>query len=226
MRLPALDERLSKAAALFPACAYGADIGADHGRLSCYLLASGKCQRMCVADISAESLEKARKLLALHGLSDHADISVGDGLFAMEKDAQAIAILGMGGRTLSEILQKGAARLKGATLVLSAHTQLSLVRNTLMKLGYRIDREEVVRAAGRFYVVLRAVPGNVEYTEQEMVLGPLLKQNASLEYTAYLEWRMGAVACKRTEESKQELEWLKEEYARACQCGNASESDQ
>ena len=69
MRLPALDERLACAAALFPACEYGADIGADHGRLSCALLASGKCRRMCVADISAESLEKAKRLLRLHGLA-------------------------------------------------------------------------------------------------------------------------------------------------------------
>ena len=32
MRLPSLDDRLSRAAAMFPACDYGADIGADHGR--------------------------------------------------------------------------------------------------------------------------------------------------------------------------------------------------
>ena len=59
MRIPHMDERLSAAADLFPACAYGADIGADHGRLSCYLLTKERCHRMCVADISADSLEKA-----------------------------------------------------------------------------------------------------------------------------------------------------------------------
>ena len=62
-RFSALDDRLSRAAALFPACEYGADIGADHGRLSCYLLANQRCSRMCVADISADSLEKMTREL-------------------------------------------------------------------------------------------------------------------------------------------------------------------
>ncbi|MBR0407985.1 MAG: tRNA (adenine(22)-N(1))-methyltransferase TrmK, partial [Clostridia bacterium] len=75
-----LDDRLSRAAALFPACEYGADIGADHGRLSCFLLESGKAERMCVADISGDSLKKAEALLSLRGLAERADFKVGDGL--------------------------------------------------------------------------------------------------------------------------------------------------
>ena len=216
MRLPVLDERLSRAAALFPACAYGADIGADHGRLSCYLLATGKCERMCVADISADSLDKARKLLALHELSDRADISVGDGLQALEKPAHGIAILGMGGHTLSNILLNGANRLQGATLVLSAHTQLALVRKTLMDLQYQIDTEEIAHAAGRYYVLLRATPGCAFYSEQELFLGPVLRKSKPEHYVGYLEWRMELTACKRTPESRKEMEWLEEEYRRVC----------
>ena len=52
-----LDERLSTVAGLFPVSENGADIGADHGRLACYLLQSGKCKHMIVSDISTASLE-------------------------------------------------------------------------------------------------------------------------------------------------------------------------
>lgn len=214
MRLPTLDDRLSKAAELFPACAYGADIGADHGRLSCTLLGLGTCQRMCVADISADSLEKARNLLALHELSDRADIAVGDGLFALSRPAQAIAILGMGGRTLSDILIRGEDRLHGASLILSAHTQLSLVRKTLEQLHYRIEIETIAHAAGRFYVVLRAKPGKEECTDRQFFLGPRLMETCPEYYADYLSWRMDVTACKRTIQAAQELVWLKEEYAR------------
>ena len=138
-----LDDRLSRAAALFPACAYGADIGADHGRLSCYLLESGKCGRMCVADISESSLEKAKKLLTRRGLDDRADILIGDGLSVLPRPAQAIAILGMGGKTLSHILLSGKDRLCGAALILSAHTEIETVRRALVELGYRIEAEEI-----------------------------------------------------------------------------------
>ena len=118
MRLPVLDDRLVRAAALFPACAYGADIGADHGRLSCILLANNVCRRMCVSDLSADSLKKARMLLARHGVLDRADFRVGDGLDVLDHPADAVSILGMGGRTLSGILLRGKSKLGGAALIL------------------------------------------------------------------------------------------------------------
>lgn len=214
MRLPSLDDRLSRAVAMFPACDYGADIGADHGRLSCYLLANDRCKRMCVADISAESLEKARRLLALHGLSERADIEVGDGLAALHQQTQAIAILGMGGHTLSEILLSGREKLQGAALVLSAHTQLPLVRETLHRLDYTLEREEIARAAGRFYVVMRAVPGKMEADERTLFLGPCLSRSCAEGYPAYLQWRIGATSCERTDAAARQLQWLKEEYER------------
>lgn len=218
MRLPSLDERLSCASALFPACAYGADIGADHGRLSCFLLATGKCERMCVADISAESLEKARRLLNLHGLSDRADIQVGDGLQALLRPADAIAILGMGGHTLSEILERGKDRLAKATLVLSAHTQLPLVRKTLMQLSYHITEEKIAHAAGRFYVVLRAEYGAIQYDDRALFLGPQLMETEEENYPEYLAWRIDVIRCERTETAARQLKWLEEEYKRVGNC--------
>ena len=216
MRPFLLDDRLSRAAALFPACAYGADIGADHGRLSCYLLLHGICERICVADISAPSLEKAKQLLSRHGLSERADFRVGDGLAVLTQPADAIAVLGMGGHTLSSILRNGAEKLHGAALILSAHTDIHLVRQTLAELGYRIDREEIAYAAGRFYVVLRASPGMESMGERQLLLGPRLMESVPEHYQAYLTWRVGVASQKRTEEGRQELIWLKEEYDRVC----------
>ena len=214
MRLPQLDERLKAAAALFPACDYGADIGADHGRLSCYLLAENICRRMAVTDLSADSLEKAKRLLTLHGLDRRADFSVGDGLRALSHQASAIAVLGMGGRTVSGILRGGADKIQGAALILSAHTEMFLVRMTLAELSYRIERETVVRAAGRFYVVMRAVPGEEQYTEKQLFLGPRLMECDSAQYRAYLSWQKGVIACGRGEAAARRLQWIGEEEAR------------
>ena len=214
-----LDDRLSRAAALFPACAYGADIGADHGRLSCYLLLHGICGRMCVADISAPSLQKAKELLARHGLSERADFFVGDGFSVLPRSADAIAVLGMGGHTLSSILRGGAEKLWGAALILSAHTDVDLVRQTLMEMDYRIDREEIAYAAGRFYIVLRAVPGRERMGERQLLLGPRLTESVPEYYGEYLSWRIGIASKKRSEEGNRELNWLKEEYSRVCDSG-------
>ena len=219
MRPILLDDRLSRAAALFPACAYGADIGADHGRLSCYLLLHGICGRMCVADISAPSLQKAKELLLQYGLTERADFRVGDGFSILSQPADAVAVLGMGGHTLSLILRNGAEKLRGATLILSAHTDVDLVRQTLMELDYRIDREEIAYAAKRFYVVLRAVPGRESMGERQLLLGPRLMESTQEHYEGYLAWRIGVASRKRTEKGKQELIWLKEEFDRVCNRG-------
>ena len=214
MRLPQLDDRLTRAAALFPACAYGADIGADHGRLSCILLAKGICRRMCVADISGDSLKKAERLLELHGLAERADIRVGDGLSVLDQPAQAIAVLGMGGKTVSEILLSGQEKLRDAALILSAHTDLPLVRKTLTRIGYRIETEQIAWAGERFYLVLRALPGREDYSDKQLFLGPRLMEGCPEHYPEYIAWRVSVTACKRTEEAPWEMEALKEEESR------------
>ena len=216
MRIPHLDERLSAAADLFPACAYGADIGADHGRLSCYLLTKERCHRMCVADISADSLEKAKALLTLHQLSDRADFCVGDGLDALPQPAQAIAILGMGGRTLAGILERGKDRLRGACLILSAHTEVFLVRRALAGLGYRIADERIVRAANRYYVILRGVPGEETYTEKQIYLGPRLLESREKAFLNYLSWQYKVIG--RDETSQKRKAWIEEELNREADC--------
>lgn len=210
MRPPQLDERLTAAAALFSACDLGADIGADHGRLSCALLQSGQCKRMIVTDISANSLQKARDLLDKHGLSHRADFRQADGLAALMGDRpQCVAICGMGGRLISGMLARDAALLRGAVLVLCAHTDGAFLRRTLCDIGYRIDDERIARAAGRYYILMRAVPGLAQYTDKELYLGPALIREKPALWLDYLTWRRGVVARGMGHETR--LQWIEEE---------------
>lgn len=209
VRIPQLDERLQAAADLFAACGVGADIGADHGRLSCYLLAHDKCQRMIVADISADSLAKARRLLALHHLEDRADFLVADGLSALHETVDCVAICGMGGRVMADILERGKERLHGAALVLSCHTEIPLLRAALVRLEYHLCAERLVRAKGRFYIVLRAEPGKTEYTDNELYLGPVLMREQPDFWWTYLHWRENVVSCEQGHETQ--LQWIREE---------------
>ena len=215
MRLPQLDERLQKAANLFPACGYGADIGADHGRLSCFLLAKERCERMCVSDLSAPSLEKAERLLHMHGLAERADFCVGDGITVLPQIADAIAVLGMGGKTIAHIIKDGRERLQGATLVLSAHTEVHLLRQALMDIDYTIESEDIAYAGGRFYVIVRAVPGKSCYNEKEILIGPKLLEGKSEHYLRYLEWRKEVLSCENSESGQMQYHLMEEEWQHA-----------
>ena len=95
----------------------------------------------------------------------------------------------MGGRTIRDILLAGQDRLQGASLILSAHTDLPLIREAVCRIGYHLDREEPCFCAGRFYLVLRARPGAAEMSPREIRLGGPLFDSASDQLIPYLRRR-------------------------------------
>ncbi len=182
-RIPGLDARLRAAADWVTPCDTCADIGCDHGRFGAVLLWENRCRRLLAADVSKQSLGKARARLARLGLDDRTVFAVADGLNALgalpEGRADTVCILGMGGDTVAGILNRGAGRLNGATLIVGAQTELPLTRNAIQQSGYRLTDERVVDADGRLYLLMRALPASEDaapYTRRELLLGPCLLQ--------------------------------------------------
>lgn len=193
-----LDERLALVADMYERCEWGADIGTDHAYLPRYLLKSGICQRMIAADVSEGALSNARATLTRSRLLDRAVLTLADGLDALDRLCGCVSVTGMGGDTMASLLRRGAHRLGGAVLVLSAHTELPLVRRAVSDVGYHFVREELCRAAGRFYVCWRAEPGNMPLSEDECHFGTLLWQEPTALHREYALWRMN-VSRKRLE---------------------------
>lgn len=185
-----LDERLSLVAAMYEPCAWGADIGTDHAYLPRHLLLSGVCARMIAADVSEGALANARATLTRSRLTDRALLRLADGLDALDRPCGCVSVTGMGGDTMAALLRRGAHRLQGAVLVLSAHTELQLVRQAVADIGYHFVREELCRAAGRFYVCWRAEPGAEALSEEDCTFGRLLWQTESPLLQPYAAWRL------------------------------------
>ena len=193
-----LDERLSLAAALYEPCAMGADIGTDHGLLPCHLLKENICQKMIFADVSAKALRHAEEQVARQRLQPRAKLICADGLDALVDKCGCVSVMGMGGETIASILTRGQDKLSGAVLVLSAHTDLHLVRQAVQQIGYHIVREELCRAAGRFYVVWRAEPGAAAMTDEDVRFGPLMMHEATPLLKEYITWRMAVLGERLT----------------------------
>lgn len=191
-----LDERLSLAAALYVPCELGADIGTDHGFLPCHLLETGVCQRMIFADVSPKALSRAEAQVTRRRLQDRALLVCADGLDALTEPCGCVSAMGMGGETLAGILTRGQHKLQGATLVLSAHTELHLVRQAIRDIDYHITREVLCRAAGRFYVFWQAFPGAEPTTEEEIRYGSLLLKEMTPLLREYITWRIKVIQAK------------------------------
>ena len=176
-----LDARLSLVHDLYDTCDLAADIGTDHARLPAALLQRGRCCRMILTDISPDALENAHRELIHCGLSEKAELRLGDGLSPLSESCDVISITGMGGQTIRSILLSGRDRLHNASLIVSAHTDWHLIRQTVMEIGYHLDREEPCFASGRYYLVLRARPGAEVLSDREIRLGgPLFSSHSPL----------------------------------------------
>ena len=185
-----LDARLSLAYDLYDSCELAADIGTDHAHLPAALLQRGRCRHMILTDLSESALRNARDEMIRCRLTDRVTLRAGNGLEPLNEACGMISVTGMGGRTIRDILLEGKEKLQGASLVLSAHTDLPLIREAVQEIGYHLDREEPCFCAGRFYLVLRARPGAREMTSREIRLGGPLFESSSDQLIPYLSRRL------------------------------------
>lgn len=189
MRPILLDERLSLAIELFPTCEIGADIGTDHGLFPCRLLEEGRCQRMILSDISEKALAHAQALVERRGLQAKTALVIANGLDCLTKPVDCVSIMGMGGRTIAEILHAGQARLHGATLVLSAHTDLELVRQAVPGHRLSFDAGASVPCWKPLVCFFTGCAGSAHYSPLEMIVGPCLPHSGDPLLPGYAAWR-------------------------------------
>ena len=185
------DKRLLTIAAMLPEKVdIAADIGTDHGKLGAYLLETGRCNTMWFSDISAPSLDKARQLSLEKGFGDRAACFTGDGAKPLPGVPDAAVIAGMGGNTISDIIDGGIQKLGSSCLVLQPNTHIYETRLCLMNHGYVIADEKLCEEAGRLYVVIRAIPGKAEYSFEELLAGPVLIHDRGEMMRRYAQRRL------------------------------------
>ncbi len=158
---PALDARLSAAAAYVRRGGTAADIGCDHGKLAVSLVLWGRCEKVIASDLRPAPLARARALAALHGCADAVECRLGAGLSVLRPgEAGDIVIAGVSGVTICEILRDaGAAFFQGRPeprLILVPASKHAALRLWLAQNGFSLLDETPVLAARRYYTVMHA----------------------------------------------------------------------
>lgn len=185
-----LDPRLSEIAEMIGTCEKCADIGSDHGRLGAYLVQNHRAERVALTDISAPSLEKARRLVKLLGLEEKVDFCVCDGAAGLPYPVDAAVIAGMGGETIAEIVEGSQGRLRGSRLVLQPNVASPQLRRRLNGCGWRIIDERLVRDGRRIYLIIEACEGAQRLSDAEYEVGPLLMQSKPALMADYAAFRL------------------------------------
>ena len=135
------------------------DVGCDHGLLGIYLVLEKNVQRMVSSDVNLNPLEKARENLFKYHVEDKIELRLESGLDAMDKDLDTIVIAGMGGITISNILQDIKKYPNVKKIILSPNSDFALTRKTLNKLGFMINKEEIIFEKGKYYLISEYIKG-------------------------------------------------------------------
>lgn len=175
-----ISKRLEAVAGMVTSGSFLADIGTDHGYIPIYLIEHKRIPKAIAMDVNRGPLEKAKEHIMQAGLQDKIETRLSDGLEKLKPDeAESILIAGMGGPLTVRILSEGAGKLGACReLILQPQSDLKAVRAYLEGEGWKIVREEMVQEEGKFYPMMRAVPGEKsKMTSIQLRFGPLLLAN-------------------------------------------------
>jgi len=158
-----------------------ADVGTDHGYVPISLMKQKRIPSAIAMDINQGPLKRADNHIAEYGLEGYIETRLSDGLDALEAgEADTVLIAGMGGSLMVRILTRGRRILHTVReLVLQPQSEIGRVRKWLTEHGYRIICEDIILEEGKYYPMMKAIPGeSEEYSEEEYRYGkPELQQS-------------------------------------------------
>ncbi len=126
------------------------DVGCDHGYVVQYVYRKGLADTITACDISAPSLEKARRLI---GAESGVRFVCADGAVAAAGH-ETVLVSGMGGEEICSVMAGCAPE----WFILSPQSHVSRVRKALLQADYDIVFDRVAED-GKFYDILKAKRG-------------------------------------------------------------------
>ena len=181
-----INNRLKTIGDLVPLSSYPLDIGCDHALLSIYLVKERGLSKAVASDNKSGPLKKARENVKFYKVSDKVKLVKAEGLDSYNEGIDTITISGMGGLNINKILDDNRKYLKNInTLILSPNNYSLAVKRKLIKLGYHIDNEVLVKENNIIYEIFVFKKGRKYYSYKKLFLGPILmtkKDNLTKEY--------------------------------------------
>ncbi len=163
-----------------------ADIGADHGYLTIAMYEKG-VKYLQVVENKKGPLERAKQ-----NLMDYENISfsLSDGISKLESYIDTVAICGMGGLNIVEILNNNLATAKSLKkIVMQANSKTYELREFLSKNGFQIIDEDFIKDSDQYYEIIIATFKDEKSTLsiQELYFGPILLQKRLIDFIEYYQ---------------------------------------
>ena len=151
-----LSNRLLKLAEFIVPGSFIADIGSDHCLLPIFLCEQNLIEGAFAVDNKEGPYSRMVKAIKDAGLEDKISYSLSNGIEKLDPRCDTVVLAGMGGRLISEILTSHKERLENVEyIVIDAHTDLFIVYETLVSLGYEIEMSFFLVDKDKPYDIMR-----------------------------------------------------------------------
>ena len=158
-----LSKRLELIASFVPDDSNIIDVGCDHAYLSIYLYQTKNNVQILATDIKENPIKAAKENLKKYGLETKIKVELKDGITNLESDIDTVIISGMGGILITDILKKEELT-NVNTLILSPNNDFNIVRRHLKKIGYTIEKEQLITDKKITYLILKAKKGKQKFS--------------------------------------------------------------
>ena len=154
------------------------DIGCDHALLDIYLCDEYKNLKVIASDIHEGALKSAEKNIDKFKMNNRIDLRLGDGLTIVNADEiDTILIAGMGFNTIKRILSNDTKMTNVKKIVIQSNTDVVKLRKFVIRLGFKITRELLVKDNDIIYTIIEFKPGSEKYSYEEIYFGPRILDN-------------------------------------------------
>lgn len=185
-------KRLQVLTDMVPAGLVTADIGTDHAWLPVMLVEQHKAARVYACDVRKGPLHQAAANIATNHMEKEITLVLSSGFANVPQDAQCAVIAGMGVHTIISILDADADRTaQFAVIITEANDDPITMRRWIAAKQYKITDERVISENRHDYTAIAFVPKktDVPYTEEDLILGPILSQHPEEGYISFLKRR-------------------------------------
>lgn len=187
-----MNQRILKIASMVDKGTVVADIGTDHGQLCIWLAQNRWIKKAYACDVAHGPLCAAEKNIAASGVNDIVTVILSDGFAQVPDDADCAVIAGMGYRTITGILERAMGRLESfSKIILEANDDPVALRQWLGDHQAAILDESFLFDKGKPYTIIAMTMRRKEkYSREDIVLGPILRQKADAQWTAWCVQRL------------------------------------
>ena len=154
------------------------DIGCDHALLDIYLCEEHEKLNIIASDIHEGALKNAINNVEKHNLNERISLRLGDGLSIVNaNEINTILISGMGFYTIKDILSNEEKMINVKKIVIQSNTDVVKLRKFVIKLGFKIVKEKLVKDNDIIYTIIEFGLGKEKYNYDEIYFGPKILEN-------------------------------------------------